>query len=229
MPSPFPGMDPFLEQPKLWAAYHHQLVAALYQLLLPGLVDRYRARIGARQYRSELALFTSIIREDHTEEFIEIRSRADGRLVTLVEVVSPANKTTLAGRAAYLDTRAVAIGGKGATVEIDLITQGKPALDFSRDGLPEYDHTVTVTRAPTPDRYEIYTATVSKRLPKFKLPLAADDRDTVLDLQVAIARAYDQGDFGRHIDYRAPLPVDVKLTDASKAWVIDWLRQLNGV
>ncbi len=229
MPSPFPGMDPFLEDPKLWGAYHHQLVAALYQLLLPGLVDRYRARIGARQYRSELALFTSIIREDHTEEFIEIRSRADGRLVTLVEVVSPANKTTPAGRAAYLDTRAVAIGGRGATVEIDLITQGKPALDFSRDGLPEYDHTVTVTRAPTPDRYEIYTATVSKRLPKFKLPLAADDRDTVLDLQVAIARAYDQGDFGRLIDYRGPLPADVKLTDASKAWVSDWLKQLNGV
>jgi hypothetical protein len=222
-------MDPFLEEPKLWAAYHHQLVAALYQLLLPGLVDRYRARIGARQYRSELALFTSIIREDHTEEFIEIRSRADGRLVTLVEVVSPANKTTPAGRAAYLDTRAAAIGGRGATVEIDLITQGKPALDFSRDGLPEYDHTVTVTRSPTPDRYEIYTATVSKRLPKFKLPLAADDRDTVLDLQVAIARAYDQGDFGRLIDYRGPLPVDVKLTEGSRAWVAEWLKQLNGV
>lgn len=228
MPSPFPGMDPFLEEPKLWAAYHHQLVAALYQLLLPGLVDRYRARIGARQYRSELALFTSIIREDHTEEFIEIRSRTDGRLVTLVEVVSPANKTTPAGRAAYLDTRSVAIGGKGATVEIDLVTQGKPALDFSRDGLPEYDHTVTVTRAPTPDRYEIYTATVSKRLPKFKLPLAADDRDTVLDLQVAVARAYDQGDFGKHVDYRGALPVDVKLTDASKTWVAEWLKQLNG-
>lgn len=228
MPSPFPGMDPFLEEPKLWAAYHHQLVAALYQLLLPGLVDRYRARIGARQYRSELALFTSIIREDHSEEFIEIRSRADSRLVTLVEVVSPANRTTAAGRTAYLDTRAQAIGGKAATVEIDLITQGKPALDFSRDGLPEYDHTVTVTRAPTPDRYEIYTATVSKRLPKFKLPLAADDRDTVLDLQVAIARAYDQGDFGKHIDYRGQLPVDVKLTDASRAWVAEWLKQLNG-
>ena len=35
--------------------------------------------------------------------------------------------------------------------------------------------------------------TVQKRLPKFKLPLAADDRDALLDLQAAFARAYDLG------------------------------------
>ena len=50
MPSPFPGMDPFLENEKLWPAFQHQLVACLYQVLLPGLVDRYRARIHQRTY-----------------------------------------------------------------------------------------------------------------------------------------------------------------------------------
>lgn len=227
MPSPFPGMDPYLENPKLWAAFHHQLVAALYQLLLPGLVDRYRARIGSRQYTSEFALFTSVIREAHTEEYVEIRSRTDGRLVTLVEAVCPANKTTPAGRAAYLATRAQAATHRAATVEIDLITQGKPTLDFSRDGLPVYDYAVTVTRGGTPERYEIYTATVQKRLPKFKLPLAPDDRDTVLDLQVAAARAYDLGDFARQVDYTAGLPADVKLADESRNWVETWLHQQN--
>ena len=48
MPCPLPGMDPFLEDEKLWPAFQHQLVACLYQILLPGLVDRYRARIGQR-------------------------------------------------------------------------------------------------------------------------------------------------------------------------------------
>ena len=43
MPSPFPGMDPYLEHPKLWPAFQHHLLACLYQNLLPGLVDRYRA------------------------------------------------------------------------------------------------------------------------------------------------------------------------------------------
>ena len=66
MPSPFPGMDPYLEQPKLWPAFQHQLLACLYQILLPGLVDRYRARVGTRTYTSEMALFTSVVKEDHS-------------------------------------------------------------------------------------------------------------------------------------------------------------------
>ena len=73
MPSPFPGMDPYLEHPKLWPAFQHQVLACLYQILLPGLVDRYRARVGTRTYVSEMPLFTSIIREEYAEEFIEVR------------------------------------------------------------------------------------------------------------------------------------------------------------
>src|SRR5690349_17606894 len=102
MASPFPGMDPYLEEDKLWPSFHHQFISCLYQTILPGLVDRYRARVGQRKYVTEMALFTSIIREDHEEEFIEIRQRGDGRLVTLVEVLSPANKTTPEGRQVYL-------------------------------------------------------------------------------------------------------------------------------
>lgn len=227
MPSPFPGMDPFLEDPKAWPTFHHQLVAALYQLLLPGLVDRYRARVVGRAYTSETPLFTSIVREQHTEEYIEVRARSDGRLITLVDVVSPANRTTPAGRAAYLATRSGAAVAQAGAVEVDLVTQGRPTLDFSRDGLPEYDYAVVVTRGAAPDRYEIYTATVQKRLPKFKLPLAADDRDTVVDLQIAVARAYDQGAFGKQLDYAGPLPVDVKLSADARTWTEGWLKQQN--
>ena len=36
MPSPFPGMDPYLEGEKHWPAFQHHLVACLYQTLLPG-------------------------------------------------------------------------------------------------------------------------------------------------------------------------------------------------
>jgi hypothetical protein len=220
-------MDPYLEHPKLWAAFQHQLLACLYQILLPGLVDRYRARVGTRTYVSEMPLFTSIIRDEYTEEYVEIRTRTDNKLVTLLEVVSPANKTTPAGRQAYLDKRKEGILQKAAIVEIDMVMQGKPTLTYSRDGLPEFDHAVSVTRAAAPDRYEIYTATIQKRLPKFKLPLAADDRDALLDLQAAFARAYDLGGFGTQIDYKGPPPPDVPLTDAQKAWINDLFKQLK--
>lgn len=223
MPSPFPGMDPYLEDDGLWPVFHHQLVMCLYQILLPGLVDRYRARVLQRQYTSEQALFTSILREQHQEDYIEIRQRSDARLVTLLEVVSPANKTRSQGRAAYLDKRREGRNANANLVEVDLVLQGQPTLEYSRDGLPEWDYAVTVTRSTQPDRFEIYTATLQKRLPRFRLPLAADDRDTVLDLHTAFTRCYDQGAFASKIDY-AKEPATT-LADDDRKWMHDILKQ----
>jgi hypothetical protein len=220
-------MDPYLENPKLWGPFQHQLLACLYQILLPGLVDRYRARVGSRTYTSEMALFTSVIREEHTEEYIEVRNRADGRLVTQIEVVSPANKSTPAGRAAYLEKRKDVLAQRAGVVEIDLVLQGKPTLNYSRDGLPEFDFAVTVTRSTAPDRYEIYTATLQKRLPKFKVPLSPDDRDALLDLQAAFTRAYDLGNFADQIDYKNPTPPDVPISDDNRRWMDDLLKSLK--
>lgn len=223
MGTPFPGMDPYLEDDKLWPVFHHHLVMCLYQILLPGLVDRYRARVGQRHYVTEQALFTSIIRDEHTEEFIEIRQRSDGKLITLLDVVSPANKTTASGRTAYLNKRAEGKLGGANLVEIDLVLQGQPTLEYSRDGLPDWDYAVTVTRCAQPERYEIYTTTLQKRLPRFRLPLAADDRDTVLDLHTAFTRCYDQGSFAGQIDYqREPA---VRLNDEDRQWLQEVLQQ----
>jgi hypothetical protein len=216
-------MDPYLEEETIWPVFQHQLVMCLYQILLPGLVDRYRARVSQRHYVTEQALFTSVIREEHHEDYIEIRQRNDGRLVTLVEVVSPTNKTTSTGRVAYLDKRREGRSANANLVEIDLVLQGQPTLDYARDGLPDWDYAVTVTRSTQPDRYEIYTATLQKRLPRFRLPLAADDRDTVLDLHTAFSRCYDQGGFAGKIDYqRDP---STSLSDEDRRWLHQVLEQ----
>lgn len=222
MPCPLPGMDPYLEDDKLWPAFQHQLVSCLYQILLPGLVDRYRARVSQRTYVTEQPLFTSIIREQHLEEYIEVRQRTDNRLVTLIDVVSPINKTRSEGRNAYLDSRRQARNQNASVVEIDLVLQGQPLLDYSREGLPEWDYAITVTRCTQPERYEIYTTTLQKRLPRFKVPLAADDRDTVLDLQATFARCFDQGSFGSQIDYKRD--PGLKMKDDDLKWLGEVLR-----
>jgi hypothetical protein len=216
-------MDPYLEDEKLWPVFQHQLVTCLYQILLPSLVDRYRARVGQRHYVTEQALFTSIIREEHHEEYIEVRQRSDGRLVTLVDVVSPANKMTAVGRQAYLDKRRECKTHGAGLVEIDLVLQGQPTLEYSRDGLPDWDYAVTVTRATQPERYEIYTATLQKRLPRFRLPLASDDRDTVLDLQAAFLKCYDHSGFEAKIDYKRD--PSTPLADEDRKWVDELLKQ----
>jgi hypothetical protein len=186
-------------------------------------MDRYRQRVNQRHYATEQALFTSIIREEHQEEFIEIRQRGDGRVVTLIEVVSPANKTTAAGRRAYLDKRKAGRSAGANLVEIDLVLQGQPMLEYSRDGLPEWDYAVSVTRSTQPERYEIYTATLQKRLPKFRLPLAADDRDQFIDLHQAFTKCYDQGDFAAKVNYAAA--PSVSLEEEDRQWLEELLKQ----
>ena len=37
MPSPFPGMNPYLENSEFWPGFHHLLIAALLELLAPQL------------------------------------------------------------------------------------------------------------------------------------------------------------------------------------------------
>jgi hypothetical protein len=211
-------MNPYLEDLALWPDFHRRLVAILFQILLPGLVERYRAAVGKRRYTTTAAQGAA----EHQEDYLEIRQRSDGSLVTLLDVVSPANKTTAAGREAYLDQRRGAKDAGANLVEIDLVLQGAPTLEYSRDGLPKWHYAVTVTRSTHPERYEIYTATLQKRLPRFRLPLAADDRDTVLDLQAAFLRCYREGGYSGRIDYGRGPPGP--LEEGDRRWLRDALR-----
>jgi hypothetical protein len=223
MSSPLPGMDPYLEEEKRWPAFQPLMVHALYQKLLPGLLDRYRARVGERQYSSEQALFTSIVREEHRESFIELRQRSDGRLITLIELISPANKITAEGRRVYLDRRAEVKKMSAHLVEIDLVLQGQTLIEYAKDASPPWDYAAVVTRWTHPDRCEIYSATLPKRLPRFRVPLASDDRDVVLDLQLAVGQAYEQGDFRKSIDYaRDPA---TNLSDENRRWLGERLKE----
>jgi len=207
MPSPFPGMDPYLEDDALWPWFQHQLAVTLQQTLGVNVKGRYAVLMAERRFR------------DGPRELIEqhlcIREAADGRLVTLFDLVSPANKRTDAGRQAYLATRQEALAAGANAVEIDLVLRGRPMIDYSRDGLPDWDYAVTVSRATHPVRLEIYTSTLLKRLPRFVVPLATDDRQTVVDLQAAVGEAYDACDFASRIDYgRDPA---VPLTDVARS------------
>jgi hypothetical protein len=195
-------MNPFLECPGIWPAFHHQLVAALHQDLVPKLGEHYEARIGERRYTAEPAPGAPGTGVKQCEEYVEIHKANGGGLVTLVDVVSPPNKTTESGRWAYLDTRQRARDLKANLVDLDLVLQGQPTLDYSPEGLPDWDYAVTVSRSMEPDRLEIYTATLHKRLPRFRLPVVAMNPDIVIDLQNMFMLAYERGGFAGQIDYR---------------------------
>lgn len=53
MASPFPGMNPYLENPELWPEVHHRLITAIAIALQPQLTPKYRVAIEKRTYLSD--------------------------------------------------------------------------------------------------------------------------------------------------------------------------------
>ena len=50
MPSPFPGMNPYLEHPDRWPTVHNRLIVGLADLLTPQLLPKYQVDIDKRVY-----------------------------------------------------------------------------------------------------------------------------------------------------------------------------------
>ena len=50
MASPFPGMDPYLEQPAFWSSFHNRLMVATANRMAPFLRPRYYVEVETRSY-----------------------------------------------------------------------------------------------------------------------------------------------------------------------------------
>ena len=66
MPTPFPGMDPYLEHPRLWPDVHNGLIADLRNTLAPQLRPRYYVALEERTYLAEPAGLAFVSRPDVT-------------------------------------------------------------------------------------------------------------------------------------------------------------------
>ena len=53
MPSPLPGMNPFLEQPELWSEFHSRMIVAIADSLDDLLSRNYRVAVEKRVYLSQ--------------------------------------------------------------------------------------------------------------------------------------------------------------------------------
>ncbi len=52
MPSPFPGMNPYLEHPEVWPGVHLLLISELTKFLSPQLRPKYRVGVEVRMYET---------------------------------------------------------------------------------------------------------------------------------------------------------------------------------
>jgi len=170
-------------------------------------------------------LVVAAVEQKARERFIEIMDPADGgRVVTVVEFLSPTNKRAGDGRDQYLRKQREVLAARVNLVEADLTRAGRRELAYPVAGLPpayQTTYLACVYRGFSAGQFEIYRMPLRERLPAIRIPLRDDDPDIALDIQKLVDQAYDEGRYD-DIDYRQPCvpPLD----DADAAWADELLR-----
>jgi hypothetical protein len=150
------------------------------------------------------------------ETYIEILHRPDRTLVTVLELLSPANKTE-PGRSQYWAKRDAILYQNVHLIELDLLVGGRrPPLQREP---PPADYYYFLSRAEERPDCKVYSWTVRQPLPRLPVPLRAPDPDIHIDLSAVFAVAYERGRFGKSIDYRSAPTAHLKPQDT--AWAHD--------
>ena len=187
MPSPFPGMDPYLENPGLWPDVHHNAHLGIQGFLAPQLRPKYVVRVEERTYISddsdptlhaavcgfrmsrwpiragweearfspggegsnlevaEPVIATTWLEEEIHEAFLKIIDRESRDVVTVIEILSPANKLPGSpGGQSFEQKRREIMNSPSHWVEIDLL-RGKRMVPVPQKVGP-HEYLVHVSR-----------------------------------------------------------------------------------
>ena len=164
--------------------------------------------------------------EPVTEGYIEIVDVKSGhRVITSIEVLSPANKHAGEGQRLFLQKREDMTRAGVNTVEIDLLRGGDRVLMIPPEQIPpshRTDYQICVWRASQPGSVFVYRAPLRERLPVIAIPLRPSDPDARLDIQAVVDQCYRNGGYD-DIDYTdEPEP---RLKKADAAWADALLRE----
>lgn len=121
MSSPFPGMNPYLENPDLWTEIHHRLITAIADAIEPNLSANYRVAIEKRVYLCEGDHSNLVGIPDVTVTSAKPSPSATAAISTLpsqseaIEVTLPMPEEAREG---YLEIRDVASGYIVTVIEV---------------------------------------------------------------------------------------------------------------
>lgn len=136
---------------------------------------------------------------------IELRTVGDETLVTVIELLSPANKRPgVAATDAYERKRHDVLQSDVHLLEIDLLRGGRrPSLVTP---LPPNPYFIILSRMENRPYVEIWPLSLRETIPIVPVPLRQGDADVPLDLTQALQRIYASARYDLRIDYRADPP-----------------------
>lgn len=137
MPSPFPGMEPYLERPGFWPGVHHFLICEIARAIAPQLRPKYRVALEVRTYQtSGESLLVDLA--DEGVQRVQAASRSDGQNVAVLSV--PAESVTVTVpmpemvKEGYLEIREV--GTEAVVTAIEILS---PTNKRSGEGRDAYE------------------------------------------------------------------------------------------
>lgn len=250
MQSPFPGMNPYLENPELWSEVHSRLIVAIADDLTDHLSEKYRVAIEKRTYFSggDDSLLVGIPNVSVVGKSPE-QSQLSATATLPVEPITVTVPMAEEVQERYLEIREVATGSVITAIEIlspknKRSGEGRQAynrkrhqvlaslthlveIDLLRGGQPlpilgvaRSDYRILISRSDRRPSAQLYAFSVRQRIPQFTVPLAAGDEEPVLDLQSIVERVYERGRYYLAIDYTQPAQPPLSEQDAIWATTI---------
>jgi Protein of unknown function (DUF4058) len=246
MQNPFPGMNPYLEQPELWHQVHNRLIVALADELTPQIVPNYRVAIEERIYSSVADSLLvgvadiSVSRRDISESTATLVTPT---LTQPTKVIVPVPEEVTER---YLEVRSTQTnqvitvieilspknkrsGGRREAYEskrqrILASTTNFVEIDLLRAGesMPilgaiRKDYCILVCRCDRRPEADLYTFGIQEKIPPFPIPLKKHDQEPIIDLQKLLNEVYTRARFDLAIDYSIPLKSS--LSSENKAWL----------
>jgi hypothetical protein len=176
--------------------------------------------VGALQV-AEAVEVTHLLDSEIREGYVKVMDREKGSVVTIIEILSPANKVRGAsGRRDYLRKRKDVLASSTHLVEIDLLRSGLGV--FPRENVPEHDYLVHMSRAAEDRRAWVWPIYLEQKLPVIGIPLRQPDPDAKLDLQALMGTVYDRAGYDLMVDYGKQPAVPLK--GEHKDWAAGVLR-----
>lgn len=157
--------------------------------------------------------------EEETEEnYLEVREVKTGKLITVIEVLSPVNKSHPEGREEYIEKRNQILRTRTNLVEIDLLRDGQPMMVFGADAKTHYR--ILVSPGWRRPHAKLYAFSVRDPIPSFPLPLLPKDEQPLVPLNDILHNLYRRARFDLRLDYTKPPTPRLSLDDAR------WATQL---
>ena len=255
MPSPFPGMNPYLERPARWTDFHNSFIVTARTALARQVGEKYFVQVEEHLY---------LERADEGDELLgvpdlDLIGSEDGSGVgpSAATLVAPV-RVTIPGvtrrRLAFLTVRDREGDRVVTVIEMPSPTNKRPGddraefiakrqrwlasaasyveIDLLRGGrrlpirgLPGCDYYALVSRPAKRRDADLWPIQLRDPLPTIPVPLLAGDTEATLELQPLLHEVHDNAGYGRRLYRRPPVP-DLSATDA--AWAAGVLNPPGG-